>query len=157
MNHRNYQKELEKILEKLPADGEPKKLFLHSCCAPCSSHCLEYLSRYFRITVFYYNPNISPKEEYSLRIEEIKRFVKEFKDWYLDKDRKAGDYGLVKTSYGYHIMYFSGTEPIWVFYCREAVTDKLSTENVADAMEKHEIVINYDKILLGDVKLIEDK
>jgi hypothetical protein len=84
-------------------------------------------------------------------------FVKEFKDWYLDKDRKAGDYGLVKTSYGYHIMYFSGTEPIWVFYCREAVTDKLSTENVADAMEKHEIVINYDKILLGDVKLIEDK
>ena len=56
-----------------------KKIILHACCAPCSSHCLEYLSKYFRITVFYYNPNISPKEEYTLRIEEIKRFVQEFK------------------------------------------------------------------------------
>lgn len=75
----NYSQQLSKLIEKLQKEGKVPHLLLHACCAPCSSHCLEYLSRYFRITVFYYNPNISPKEEYSLRIEEIKRFVKEFK------------------------------------------------------------------------------
>lgn len=75
----NYSQQLSKLIEKLQKEGEVPHLLLHACCAPCSSHCLEYLSKYFRITVFYYNPNISPKEEYTLRIEEIKRFVQEFK------------------------------------------------------------------------------
>lgn len=75
----NYSQQLSKLIEKLQKEGRTPHLLLHACCAPCSSHCLEYLSRYFRITVFYYNPNISPKEEYTLRIEEIKRFVQEFK------------------------------------------------------------------------------
>jgi len=75
----NYSQQLSKLIEKLQKEGKVPHLLLHACCAPCSSHCLEYLSKYFRITVFYYNPNISPKEEYALRIEEIKRFVKEFK------------------------------------------------------------------------------
>lgn len=75
----NYSQQLSKLIEKLQKEGRTPHLLLHACCAPCSSHCLEYLSKYFRITVFYYNPNISPKEEYALRIEEIKRFIKEFK------------------------------------------------------------------------------
>lgn len=75
----NYSQQLSKLIEKLQKEGSTPHLLLHACCAPCSSHCLEYLSKYFRITVFYYNPNISPKEEYTLRIEEIKRFVQEFK------------------------------------------------------------------------------
>ncbi len=75
----NYSQQLSKLIEKLQKEGRTPHLLLHACCAPCSSHCLEYLSKYFRITVFYYNPNISPKEEYTLRIEEIKRFIKEFK------------------------------------------------------------------------------
>lgn len=75
----NYSQQLSKLIEKLQKEGKVPHLLLHACCAPCSSHCLEYLSKYFRITVFYYNPNISPKEEYTLRIEEIKRFVQEFK------------------------------------------------------------------------------
>jgi predicted adenine nucleotide alpha hydrolase (AANH) superfamily ATPase len=75
----NYSQQLSKLIEKLQKEGKVPHLLLHACCAPCSSHCLEYLSKYFRITVFYYNPNISPKEEYALRIEEIKRFVQEFK------------------------------------------------------------------------------
>ena len=54
----NYQKELDKILEELERTGKVPRLLLHSCCAPCSSYVLEYLSKYFRITVFYYNPNI---------------------------------------------------------------------------------------------------
>ena len=81
MNQVNYQKELEKILNTLQEKGEaasdyrPPRLFLHSCCAPCSSYCLEYLCRYFLITVFYYNPNISFLEEYRHRVEELKRLV----------------------------------------------------------------------------------
>ena len=71
MMHGNYQKELEKILE-----GERgRSLLLHSCCAPCSSYVLEYLSPYFRITVFYFNPNISDDPEYQKRLEEQKRLI----------------------------------------------------------------------------------
>lgn len=91
MNHmnRNYQKELDKILEGIKENGEksieenrPPSLFLHACCAPCSSYVLEYLSEYFEITVFYYNPNISPKEEYEKRVEEMKRLISEMKFQY---------------------------------------------------------------------------
>ena len=59
----NYQKELEKILKKLEEEQSVPRLLLHSCCAPCSSYVLEYLSAYFEITVFYYNPNIYPESE----------------------------------------------------------------------------------------------
>ncbi len=73
---RNYQKELDKIIEKIGvAEGGAPTLFLHSCCAPCSSYVLEYLRRYFRITVFYYNPNITEDTEYQKRAEEQKRLI----------------------------------------------------------------------------------
>lgn len=78
MNKRNYQKELDKILEKLPKAETPQRLFLHSCCAPCSSYVLEYLSQYFQITVFYYNPNITASAEYLKRVEEQKRLIEIF-------------------------------------------------------------------------------
>ncbi len=71
----NYQRILDKTLKDLTASGRVPSLFLHSCCAPCSSYVLEYLSEYFSITVFYYNPNIGPKEEYRLRAEEQKRLI----------------------------------------------------------------------------------
>lgn len=76
-NTRNYQKELDKILEQLTKDESKKgqRLLLHSCCAPCSSYVLEYLRQYFRITVFYYNPNISMEQEYRKRVEEQKRLI----------------------------------------------------------------------------------
>ena len=63
MNKRNYQKELDKKLEELQKEEKMPTLFLHSCCAPCSSYVLEYLSRYFEITVFYYNPEYLPPSE----------------------------------------------------------------------------------------------
>ena len=78
--NRNYQKELDKILAGLSQNEEEAKaprLFLHACCAPCSSYVLEYLSEYFEITVFYYNPNISPKEEYQKRVVEMTRLISE--------------------------------------------------------------------------------
>ncbi|MDO4306039.1 MAG: epoxyqueuosine reductase QueH [Eubacteriales bacterium] len=75
--NRNYQKELEKVLSGLNDGDRVPRLFLHACCAPCSSYVLEYLSQYFEITVFYYNPNISPREEYEKRVEEIRRLIGE--------------------------------------------------------------------------------
>ena len=71
----NYQKELDKIIEHNQKENKVPTLFLHSCCAPCSSYCLEYLAEFFHITLFYYNPNISPKIEYETRVEEQKRLV----------------------------------------------------------------------------------
>lgn len=72
---RNYQRELDKVIEGLEREGKKPRLLLHSCCAPCSSYVLEYLSRYFEITVFYYNPNIYPPEEFGKRVEEQKRLI----------------------------------------------------------------------------------
>ncbi|MDR1759414.1 MAG: epoxyqueuosine reductase QueH [Fibrobacter sp.] len=74
---RNYHQEFLKLLKQLSL-SEPPALLLHSCCAPCSSAVLELLSRYFSITVFYYNPGIAPEKEYRDRAEEQKRFIREF-------------------------------------------------------------------------------
>ena len=71
---RNYQKELDKITEDIK-NGSAPTLFLHSCCAPCSSYVLEYLRQFFRITVFYYNPNITEAQEYRKRVAEQKRLI----------------------------------------------------------------------------------
>lgn len=75
MNIRNYQKELDRLIGQIQKENKVPSLFLHSCCAPCSSYVLEYLSKYFDITVFYYNPNIYPEEEYRKRVQEITRLV----------------------------------------------------------------------------------
>ena len=74
--NRNYSRELERILER--EENRGKSLFLHSCCAPCSSYMLEYLRSFFRITVFYYNPNITEDEEYRRRAAEQKRLIAAF-------------------------------------------------------------------------------
>ncbi|MCI9167880.1 MAG: epoxyqueuosine reductase QueH [Dorea sp.] len=71
----NYQKELDKLIKKLEAEQRVPRLLLHSCCAPCSSYVLEYLSSYFSITVFYYNPNISPESEYTKRLFEQQMLI----------------------------------------------------------------------------------
>ena len=63
----NYQKQLDALLAALPPEGKPR-LLLQSCCGPCSSYVLEYLTRYFRVTVLYYNPNIQPRDEYDRRL-----------------------------------------------------------------------------------------
>ena len=71
----NYQKMLEETIAKNQREERVPSLLLHSCCAPCSSYCLEYLSQYFKITVFYYNPNIYPEEEYTKRVAEQQHFI----------------------------------------------------------------------------------
>lgn len=78
MSKINYSRETEKIISENTAKGIKPRLLLHSCCAPCSSYVLEYLSAHFMITVLYYNPNIFPEDEYFHRIAEQKRFISEF-------------------------------------------------------------------------------
>lgn len=80
---KNYQKQLDDILESLVqhADRQQQKkptLLLHACCAPCSSYVLEYLAPYFTITIYYYNPNIYPSEEYSRRLTELQTLLSNF-------------------------------------------------------------------------------
>lgn len=65
------------MLERLSAAQTPPSLLLHSCCAPCSSHCLSVLAPLAKVTVLYFNPNIFPAEEYEKRKSEQMRFIKE--------------------------------------------------------------------------------
>lgn len=97
MNYRyvNYQKELDRLISSLQKEGRVPRLLLHSCCAPCSSYVLEYLSEYFEITVFYYNPNIFPESEYTKRLLEQQTLISDmnfkhpvsFLDGNYDKDK----------------------------------------------------------------------
>ena len=75
----NYDLEMEKQMSSIE-EGTP--LLLHACCAPCSSAVLERIGNFFKITIFYYNPNITNEEEYKKRVEEVKRFISSFKTKY---------------------------------------------------------------------------
>ena len=77
MEKTNYQKKLDELLEQVKVSGKKPTLLLHACCAPCSSYVLEYLTKYFHIILFYYNPNISPKQEFEKRTRELQRLVGE--------------------------------------------------------------------------------
>ncbi|MBQ7158668.1 MAG: epoxyqueuosine reductase QueH [Treponema sp.] len=78
----DYQHQLDDILKTIPeqnkTNGRKQTLLLHACCAPCSSYVIEYLSQYFAITIFYYNPNIHPQAEYERRLAELKKFLTQF-------------------------------------------------------------------------------
>ncbi len=73
----NYQKKLDELIEKLKKDNAKPTLLLHACCAPCSSYCLEYLSKTFDVTVLFYNPNIESEMEFNKRVDELIRFIDE--------------------------------------------------------------------------------
>lgn len=74
----NFQKLLEEELEKIKILENKPKLLLHACCGPCSSYVVEYLSKFFDITIYYYNPNTYPKEEYTRRLAELNKFINKF-------------------------------------------------------------------------------
>ncbi len=87
----NYQKELEHLIGQLEKEKRVPRLLLHSCCAPCSSYVLEYLSDYFEITVFYYNPNIFPENEYTKRVLEQQMLIRDM-DFKYPVSFLAGNY-----------------------------------------------------------------
>lgn len=74
----NYQIMTDKIIENIVKENKRPKLLLHVCCAPCSSYVLEYLNKYFEITAYFYNPNISTEKEFDLRARELERFSEVF-------------------------------------------------------------------------------
>jgi len=74
----NYQKQLNAIIETIKNATTKPKLLLHACCAPCSSYVIEYLAKYFDITIYYYNPNIHPEKEYTRRLTELINFIPKF-------------------------------------------------------------------------------
>ena len=94
----NYQKKLEETIVREQKEGRVPTLLLHSCCAPCSSYVLEYLSDYFKITVLYYNPNISPAKEYEARVAEQERLIAEL----------PAKYPITFLAGGYHPEEFYG-------------------------------------------------
>lgn len=75
----NYDKLMEEQIKNIK---EGTHLLLHACCAPCSSAVLERIANYFKITIFYYNPNITDEEEYKKRIEEVKKLINSIKPKY---------------------------------------------------------------------------
>lgn len=81
-------------------------------------------------------------------------FVEPFKNWYLEAGRQAGDYGLVKTDYGYHLMYFSGYEPEWEYHCRNGVINDTVTAQIEQLKTDHPYEVDFDKIVLGEVVLV---
>lgn len=90
MNNVNYDKKQQEIINSLKSNSEKPTLLLHSCCAPCSTSCLERLYPYFKIDILYYNPNINDSEEYYKRLTEQKRFVLE---------RYNGNINVLETTY----------------------------------------------------------
>jgi len=95
MNKRNYQKELDALIERNTAAGEKPSLLLHVCCAVCASYVLEYLYEHFAITIAYYNPNITDEKEYLYRYSELRRYVVERKMdevRFLDVEYKPDDF-----------------------------------------------------------------
>ncbi len=79
MNKINYQKLMEDLIKENCIDkAQTPSLLLHSCCGPCSTYCIQTLAEYFEVTVFYYNPNIYPPEEYHMRVNEQQRFINAF-------------------------------------------------------------------------------
>ena len=74
---RNYQLETDNIISALSTEERPR-LLLQSCCGPCSSYVLEYLTKHFDVTLLYYNPNIQPREEYDLRLENQMKLLESF-------------------------------------------------------------------------------
>ncbi len=103
MNKINYHKELLNIIEQNKKEGVVPSLLLHSCCAPCSSYCIELLSNYFYVTALYYNPNISPVSEYEKRKNEQIRLIGEMQTKYPVKFKEIGyDYNdFVSIAKGY--------------------------------------------------------
>lgn len=77
-NKINYQLKMEQLIRENCTKERIPRLLLHSCCGPCSTYCIETLAQYFEVTVFYYNPNIFPEEEYYMRVREQERFISEF-------------------------------------------------------------------------------
>lgn len=90
-------------------------------------------------------------------LDENSGFVQEFVDWYMDENRKPGDYGLIRTSYGYHVMYFVESEAQWLRSCRQGVQSDAATNILKEAREKYPMEVEYKKIALAVVDFSQEE
>ena len=81
------------------------------------------------------------------------KMVEEFDAWCFDDSRKYGDTGIVKTTYGYHVMFFSGEEALWIYECREAVREELISDFVTAAVDDNALTADYEKMMLTHIDL----
>ena len=105
MNKINFNSQMEEIISKLDKSGVKKSLLLHSCCAPCSSSCIERLKENFNLTIYFYNPNLDSEEEYLLRLKEQVRLCELLDIDYLLEDYNNSDF--ISVAKGYE-SYFEG-------------------------------------------------
>ena len=129
MNKVNFDAQMEEII-KTRHFGKNKKLLLHSCCAPCSTACIERLKEFFDITVYYYNPNIDTDLEYQKRLLEQLRYcdalgIKAISDGYLGDEFLSNVVGLENEKEG-------GIRCEKCFYLRLKKTAKKAKENGFD-------------------------
>lgn len=131
----NYQKDMDQLLENLSLEADSKSLMLHSCCGPCSSYVMEYLCDKINITVFFYNPNIYPLDEYNKRKEEQKKLIDEYNALgkninYIDGDY---NYSLFKDiTKGYENEKEGGARCHICYKFRLEETAKMAIKHLAD-------------------------
>lgn len=88
----NFDRQMDKIINTLAKEGKKPKLLMHACCAPCSTSCIERVNDKFDLTVFFYNPNMDTKEEYSRRAEEEIKLCKELKIKYVVEEYNSSEF-----------------------------------------------------------------
>ena len=134
MDNINYNLEMEKEIEKINNEGRIPTILLHSCCGPCSTCCIERLSDYFKITVFYYNPNIYPEAEYYKRkeveLDFIKKYTSKYKIEFLDCDYEPEKFNEIAK--GYEACREGGERCYRCYNLRLEETAKIAKENNFD-------------------------
>lgn len=134
MNKINYHKKCKEIIEQNKREDTLPSLLLHSCCAPCSSYCIEWLSNFFSITVYYYNPNITQSEEYEKRKEEQIRLINEMKTLH-PVSFAEGTYApqdFFETAKGYEHSKEGGERCFRCYHLRMLETARYAKENDFD-------------------------
>lgn len=131
---KNYQLALDAELKKITDTGVRPSLLLHACCAPCSSYVLEYLNGHFDITLFFYNPNISPKSEFEKRTEELKRLTEEMPSEHTIKivEHKYDSERFFEMARGMEDMPEGGERCFKCYEMRLRETAKYASENSFD-------------------------
>lgn len=135
MNPQNPSREMDALLARLQAENERPRLLLHSCCAPCSSYVLEYLCPAFAVTVFFYNPNIYPQQEYTHRLDEQRRLIAAMQAQYPDLSLLEGTYApehFFAAAKGYEDQPEGGARCEQCFKLRLEETARLAVENQFD-------------------------
>ena len=135
----NYSAMCENILNNL---NDKKKLLLHSCCGPCSSYVISYLTKYFDITILYYNPNIFPYDEYLKRKEEQIKLINEID--------KVNCVDIIDCDYDTDYNYFAQAQEIYLVQSLDILTIQPLTAFLRNLKAKSGLILfNFSSITLS--------